>query len=201
LGTLNIQGGTVTGQGTISAPVVNAGEFNPGSTPGVLGVVGIYSQTSDGGLNIEIGGNSAGTQFDQLNVEGTISLSGSLELSLINGFVPALNSTFTIINNDGSEPLVGTFSGLPEGAIITVGAIQFSISYLGADGTGNDVILKAIVVPMSAKLLPDPCDPAMTALGVFGTSGHDSIVISVGSRFNAGRQGSSFSRWFPVSAL
>src|SRR5262249_34658265 len=39
-------------------------------------------------------------------------------------------------------PVSGTFSGLPEGAVITLGGNQFRISYVGGDG--NDLVLTAI---------------------------------------------------------
>jgi len=46
---------------------------------------------------------------------------------------------FTIIQNDGSDAVVGTFAGLAEGATITQGGVTFTISYKG--GTGHDVVL------------------------------------------------------------
>ena len=45
----------------------------------------------------------------------------------------------TIINNDGADPVAGTFSGLAQGATIVVNSTPLVISYTG--GTGNDVVL------------------------------------------------------------
>ncbi len=49
-----------------------------------------------------------------------------------------------IIDNDGADPVVGTFAGLPEGAIMmpSPAAFRYSISYAG--GTGNDVTLTVL---------------------------------------------------------
>ena len=52
---------------------------------------------------------------------------------------PAIGDTFTIINNDGSDAVTGTFDGLAQGATITDGNVTFTISYTG--GNGNDVVL------------------------------------------------------------
>lgn len=45
----------------------------------------------------------------------------------------------TDFNNDGSEAIVGTFSGLPNGSVFTAGGLQFRITY--GDVFGNDVVL------------------------------------------------------------
>jgi len=49
-------------------------------------------------LDIDIGGTKSGAQFGLLNISGAASLNGTLNLGLINGFVPTLGSSFDIIN-------------------------------------------------------------------------------------------------------
>ena len=44
-----------------------------------------------------------------------------------------------VIENDGNDPVSGTFSGLSEGATFIAGVATFKISYIGGDG--NDVVL------------------------------------------------------------
>ncbi len=39
---------------------------------------------------------------------------------MLRGYLPAAGSKFTIIDNDGTDPVIGTFAGLPEGATFTV---------------------------------------------------------------------------------
>jgi hypothetical protein len=100
---VNINGGTLSGLGTIIGNVTNAGVLDVGDSPnqttqsvGLLAIKGNYTQTSLGTLNIEIGGNIAGTQYDQLAITGSASLNGTLDVSFINGFHP-LSGVWTLL--------------------------------------------------------------------------------------------------------
>lgn len=93
-------------------------------------------------LNIDIDGKTVNTQYRQLAVNGIVDLNGSGLSFNGSSYAPAGGETFTIVNNDGTDPIVGTFSGLPEGATIPnfLGSpLSATISYVG--GTGNDVVL------------------------------------------------------------
>jgi hypothetical protein len=107
---LNLNGGSLFGTGTLGFGVVDASILTPAdskTSAGILSVSGTYHQNLGGALNIAIGGITAGTKFDQLNVTGAATLNGTLNLSLINGFVPAVGSTFEILN---ASMVSGTFS-------------------------------------------------------------------------------------------
>src|SRR5262249_52861107 len=96
-----------------------------------------------GTLTIEAQGtNPATPDFDQLFVNGAVTLDGTLNVSLLNGYTPSVGDSFKIIDNDGTDAVTGHFAGLPEGATFSVGAYTFSITYAG--GTGNDVVLTAL---------------------------------------------------------
>ncbi len=96
---LSIEGGTLEGTGTIQATVANSGITSPGGSPGTLsfGPGRSYQQNVSGVLRIELGGHIPGTQIDQLVVGGNASLAGTLELSMINGFVPQLGDQFQVL--------------------------------------------------------------------------------------------------------
>jgi hypothetical protein len=54
---------------------------------------------------------------------------------------------FTIIENDGRDPIDGQFAGLPEGAVVTApDGARVQITYEGGPGK-NDVVLRRINVP------------------------------------------------------
>ena len=63
---MEIQGGTLTGSGTIDGDLINGGGVSPGGdgVPGVLTVAGNYTQTTLGVLNIDLGGVEAGSEYD-----------------------------------------------------------------------------------------------------------------------------------------
>ena len=93
------------------------------------------------------------TDFSQLKLTGTIDLGGAdLSIRAGDAIVP-VGTTVTIIDNDGSDAVTGTFRGLPEGAGIVTDfrTLQvFRVSYVG--GTGNDVVLTAAGPGISTDL-------------------------------------------------
>jgi hypothetical protein len=99
-------GATLVGSGTLSSNLVNGGTVSPGSSPGIITVDGDYTQESEGVLEIELGGDVAGTGYDQLQATGEVNLAGFLNISLIDEFVPSEGDTFDIIT---SMSLTGTF--------------------------------------------------------------------------------------------
>ncbi|HTK78126.1 MAG TPA: dockerin type I domain-containing protein [Gemmataceae bacterium] len=153
-GGLVLQGGSVAGTGWVGdfydsagMPLKQSGgTISPGTSPGTLTVYGNYSQQG-GTLAVDLNGVTAGTQYDQLKITRgvyyansgpfTVTLDGSLAVSV--GYAAAVGDAFRIIDNDGTDPVVGTFVGLPEGAVLTANGQDFLISYRG--GTGNDVTL------------------------------------------------------------
>ncbi|HEV8060442.1 MAG TPA: CARDB domain-containing protein, partial [Gemmataceae bacterium] len=107
---INIQGGTLSGPGTINGNLINAGEVDLGSSPGTLTVTGSYSQTSVGTLALEVGGATAGSLFDQINITGAAALGGTLNVSLINGYAPGLEETYDVLNFASSSGSFATFN-------------------------------------------------------------------------------------------
>ncbi|MCY2968958.1 MAG: right-handed parallel beta-helix repeat-containing protein, partial [Planctomycetota bacterium] len=129
-------GGLLSGSGLVTGAFVNDGIVGPGFSPGVITVTGNYSQTRGGQLTIELEGTTPGTEYDQLVVGGDVALAGTLYVS---GFNSSEGQSFTIIRNDGTNPVSGTFAGLGEGDCLVVGTRLLQISYQGGDG--NDVTL------------------------------------------------------------
>jgi len=67
-------------------------------------------------LAIQLGGTTAGTEYDQVSVTGGITLAGELSGSLIDNFAPALNDLFFMMLNDSNDTVIGTYAGLAEGS-------------------------------------------------------------------------------------
>lgn len=96
-GIFDLQGGTLAGRGTIAANVTSSGTTAPGTSAGALTINGMFTQTAAGQLDIEVGGLLPGDEHDQLVVTGAATLDGTLTVSFIDGFVPAIGQTFTVM--------------------------------------------------------------------------------------------------------
>jgi uncharacterized repeat protein (TIGR01451 family) len=127
----NAVGGTIQGAGLVDVDpdFVNNGTFGPGFSPGRLTYEGTYDQTaSTGTLNIELGGTTPGTEFDQLAVTsgnfsapGEASLGGVLNVSTLNNFVPSDGDAFVILTTqDGVNGTFDTLNGLDLGNGVTL---------------------------------------------------------------------------------
>jgi len=107
-----IQNGLLQGQGTLNVPngLTNNGAISPGNGPGLLSVTGNFTNAVSGTIAIELAGNTAaGIDYDQLVVNGAISLNGTLSISTTNGFNPQPGQVFTIITGSA---ITGTFSAV-----------------------------------------------------------------------------------------
>jgi hypothetical protein len=104
-----------------------------------------------------LNGATPGPGHDQINARGNVRITGlTLQGSL--GFASSIGQQFTIINNDGTDPVQGTFDGLDQNASLYLGGERFTISYTG--GTGNDVVLTRQVTPeLVITTLPATEDP------------------------------------------
>jgi hypothetical protein len=104
---LRIQGGSLTGLGTLTADISNAGTASPGSpsTTGALNIAGGYTCADTANLNVRIGGRIGG-QFDVLAVTNNAALAGVLNVSLIGGFAPQAGDSFDIMTFNSAT---GTF--------------------------------------------------------------------------------------------
>ena len=141
-------GATFGGSGTVGTILAN-GAISPGNSPGSLTSSNV-TFTASGSLNLDIYGNTAGTDYDQLNVRGTNTLANAalnINLSPTNDPV-SIGQTFTLINNDGFDSFTGIFSGKPEGAVISQNGYKGTLSYGG--GSGNDLTLTITSVPGAA---------------------------------------------------
>jgi pectate lyase len=140
-GSFQFTGGTLTAD-RIEFDLVNqGGTLAPGEdlfgpTAGQTEILGNLTLAS-GALAIELGGPAAGTEFDQVIVQGDAHLGGVLDLSLFNGFSILPGDTFEILTIAGTRS--GEFVGLSEGSLAATLGVDLFITYQAGDG--NDVAL------------------------------------------------------------
>ena len=162
-------GATLAGTGTLNSAatvsIASGGTLAPGQSPGVLST-GSVSIAAGGDLTLELNGATLGTQYDNLNVTGTVSLAGAdLILTLGTGYAPVYGEIFTLLNNDLSDSVTGTFAGVNGGAFgpgdtfqltNNMGTFDFTLHYDGeglALTGGNDLVLQAVPEPTTALSL------------------------------------------------
>ncbi|MEM1080695.1 MAG: Ig-like domain-containing protein [Pseudomonadota bacterium] len=122
--TVNVNSGAILGgEGSIIGSVNNMGIVAPGNSAGTL-TINDYSQQAGGTLLLELGGTMPSVEFDVLQINGPANLNGTIEVQLINGYVPAPGDQFTLITS-------------PD---ITNDGVNFTLPTLPAD-RGWDVIL------------------------------------------------------------
>jgi hypothetical protein len=86
------------------------GGMSPGASPGAVSVEGNVVLGSSNTLVIELGGTLLGTEYDSLQIGGQLTRGGTLKVSLINGFIPAVGQSFEIIT--AATGVTGNFSSV-----------------------------------------------------------------------------------------
>ncbi|MDP6634317.1 MAG: PEP-CTERM sorting domain-containing protein [Phycisphaerae bacterium] len=96
--------GTVSGSGVFTGTGTTyfEADLTPGSSPAALSFAGDVVFGPLANLKIEIGGAIRGDQYDALEVGGSLTLGGTLQVELINGFVPEVDDEFEILAWDSS---------------------------------------------------------------------------------------------------
>jgi len=137
----------VSGAGSFTGSTVFSGGFSPGNSPTVQHLDWAeFTETNT--LVMELGGLIPGVEYDQLIVNESLSLGGTLDVELLGDFAPELGNTFTLF--DG--PLTGQFAdvnlpGLDDGLswddseLVTLGTLTVvpepgSLTLLGSATVG-----------------------------------------------------------------
>jgi hypothetical protein len=168
-----IQGGIIHHGGTINGNVnVSRGTIAPtggggggiadlGAGVGIIVVPGSYlipgpdNMTINGNLalgadahySMVIRNNTAG-EFDTMNVSGSATFGGTLDVTLVNHFVPQPGDSFTVLT--AGPPITGAFTNVPNGSRFptTDGGGSFIATY-----SDNHLVLSNFVIKPPAQLL------------------------------------------------
>lgn len=98
-------GGQLRGSLTVNAVipgsvgVTNSGAVAPGNSVDTITINGDYEQTTDGLLEIEVGGTIPGSQHDVLVVNGNASLAGRLDLPILPGYTPIAGHSINFLQS------------------------------------------------------------------------------------------------------
>ncbi|MCG8450703.1 MAG: hypothetical protein MI725_14125 [Pirellulales bacterium] len=122
-------GSSVTFFGTAGFSVSGGGDVffeadvTPGSSPGLENFGGNVSLGVLANLAIEIGGTTKGSEYDALDIAGIANLGGTLDVSLLGGFMPQVGDSFEIITAANVVDMF-TLENLP-----SIGNLIWNVNY------------------------------------------------------------------------
>ncbi|MEL7161800.1 MAG: hypothetical protein AAFN92_13650, partial [Bacteroidota bacterium] len=122
--------GTLAGNGEFefAGGWAQEGKIAPGLSPGILGV-NTLEMVGESSLDIEIGGaQGPGPGHDLLTITEAANLRGTLNVSLLNGYVPSPGDRFLIM-----QSVNGNVDGAFDEANFPLNAAGWDISYEGSD--------------------------------------------------------------------
>ncbi len=126
---------------------IEAGFF-PGNSPAAVFIGPSVSLGADALLEMELGGVAPGSEHDQLNIGGTATLSGTLDIQMIDGFTPRVGDSFTILTFGERS---GTFD-----AVTSMKGYVWNVDYA------------ADAITITATAVPEPATWLLAATGLAG---------------------------------
>jgi autotransporter-associated beta strand protein len=165
--------------------VENAGTLAPGGTGVARNDFRDFIQGASGVLELNLNGTTLGA-FDRLQINGSAQLTGTLQLSLGGGYVPALNDTITLLSTTGV--VAGLFSplvqpaGMPAGLAFEVNYLPNSVQLKVVSATPFDAWIKTfgIANPADRTKSANPDGDSLNNLGEFATDGNPTSGLSSG---------------------
>jgi hypothetical protein len=194
-------GGVANFQGFIL--VVPGSDLIPG--PDNMTINGNLVLGADAHLSMVIRNNKAG-EFDTMSVSGSATFGGTLDVSLVNGFVPGPNDSFTVLT--AGPTITGAFINAPNGSRFptTDGAGSFIATY--SDNhlvlsnfqtkppdqllnistrmrvlTGNNVLIAGFIITGTdpKKVIIRGLGPSLTSVGVPGALSDPTLELHQGN--------------------
>jgi hypothetical protein len=180
---IRIKGGNVTGSGLFSASMFNSGILNPGPdavTPGSITISGQYKQDTSGVLQIDIGGRSPISGYDQLTT-GNAVLAGDLNINYIRNYKPVAEDKFRVVRWL-TKPNQGTFDKITnlqlEGGKVLETKYTVNDLTLYGNLVTHDLWVQVIGTPFIR-----PGSTNMVRI-LFGNEGADTLVFPMLLEFN-----------------
>jgi autotransporter-associated beta strand protein len=151
-GAVSVTGGTLGGSGIIAGAVTmgtgsGTGAFlapaHGGRKQLTLTIQGSLTFNSDSTYTYTFKAKGNKSKIDKVIANGiTINSGASFNLSGTAQGTLTQGTAFTVMKNTAATPISGTFSNLPDGAIVTVNGNNLQASYEGGDG--NDLTLTVV---------------------------------------------------------
>ena len=164
----NNTGGVLQGTGKIAATrfVSAGGTLSPGYSPGIQTIVGT-EDLNNGIMAIEVNGaGAAGTDYDQIVINGTAVVGGTLALSI--NYTPTPGAQVTIVTASSISGAFSSVTGLPANWTVQYTSVSVVLVHAGPDGNiwNGSVSSDGTTLPtgrsaslMRIRKLPFRCHP------------------------------------------
>ncbi len=164
---------SIRGIGQMNGTFINEGMIVPGLSTGILQASGTLNQAASGVMDFEVGGLTAGTQYDRVQSSGSVALDGTAIVTIVNDFAPAFTNLFDLVT--ATAGVTGRFAdvqlfgfsltpSLEARIIYTATAARLIVTLLGDVDGDFDVDLTdfntfATCYSGSSTIPPDGCPP------------------------------------------
>lgn len=212
-GNVNVSRGTIAPTSGGGGGIVNLSGAGLIVVPGNYAIPGPDAMTINGNLalgadahlSMVIRNNTAG-EFDTMQVSGSANFGGTLDVSLVNGFMPAPGDSFTVVT--AGSPITGAFINAPNGSRFptTDGRGSFIATY--SDNhlvlsnfqskppdqllnistrmrvlTGNNVLIAGFIITGTdpKKVIIRGLGPSLTSVGVPGALTDTTLELHQGN--------------------
>ncbi|HEX7878770.1 MAG TPA: kelch repeat-containing protein [Candidatus Eisenbacteria bacterium] len=190
-------GGTCDMSGT---SFLNDGTIKPGASPGTLTVNGDVILGSTSVVEMEIGGTVPGSSQDRLAISGIVTLAGTLNVSLVSGFMPQPGEAFELITCGGHTGQFTTVNGTDLGggrylAFVPQTRVSDPIRLTALSETWTNVAATGPAARLAHTAVYDGFSNRMIVFGGLGPAGelNDTWVLT-----NANGSGGT-PAWQPLS--
>ena len=134
-------GAALAGNGEVAASTVINGSLNPGNSPGEIRFLSDLTLTLETTTNVEI---ASGSWFDQVYVDGNLLYAGALNITVNEGYVPKVGTTFGLF-------VLGEFATW-EGAFDSITFINPGFAGTFDYASGTLTVTQAVPEPGSIAL-------------------------------------------------
>ncbi len=135
--------GSYNGGSTGTGNVFIEGDLRPGNSPGEVTYGGDLGLGAAATLTIELAGTTLGSEYDHLNITGSLAANGTLDVQLLNNFAPQLGDTFDLLD---FASITGSFNAINLPSL--AGGLSFDTTSLLTTGS-----ISVVPEPTTAMLV------------------------------------------------